>query len=70
VKKDWPSHPPPYRASQGGSSGRRIGDFAVLEGEKARFARRAPPPQNPSCRIGSGLSWLAKYLAKAKTQVS
>jgi hypothetical protein len=28
------------------------------------------PPQNPSCRIGSGLSWLAKYLAKAKTQVS
>jgi hypothetical protein len=28
------------------------------------------PPQNPSRRIGSGLSWLAKYLAKAKTQLA
>jgi hypothetical protein len=69
VGETAPPYPPPSRASQGGSSGRRIGDFAVLEGEKARFARRGPPPQNPSCRIGSGLSWLAKYLARAKTQV-
>jgi hypothetical protein len=51
VEKTAPPYPPPSRASQGGSLGRRVGDFAVLEGENGRFARPrawAPPPTIPS----------------------
>jgi hypothetical protein len=65
---------PPIPPAFSGLSGRVLGggESGILPSWRANMADlrgAGRPPQNPSRRISSGLSWLTKYLAKAKTQV-